>query len=79
MNTPKPRTNFPHNLKVLRHQKMMKSTEFAKYLGLPAKRLCEVEIGRLHPTEHEIETLSKKTGVPVDTLVKGNLKLIIQK
>jgi DNA-binding transcriptional regulator YiaG len=79
MNTPKPRNNFRYNLKVLRHYKMMKSSQFAKYLGLPSKRLCEVEIGRLLPTEQEIKSVSKKTGFSIETLTNGSLNLMIVK
>ena len=57
---------------------MMKSAEFAKYLGLPAKRLCEVERGRLLPTEQEMKAVSEKTGFSIRTLTSGTLKLFIQ-
>lgn len=56
MNTKKHRTNFQHNIKTFRHLNKMSIPEFAELIKVDAKRLSEVEKGRLLPSEYEIKS-----------------------
>lgn len=76
MNTKKERTNFSHNIKTLRLYKRMSIADFAKLINVAAKRLSEVEKGRLLEKEYEIDSVLKEfTTITREQLLSSRFEL----
>lgn len=67
---------FKHNLKVIRHSKLMERSEFAKLIDYDIKRLSEVEKGRLNPDIFLVVKLSKLTGLSDEDILYKQLKIL---
>lgn len=69
---------FRINISVLRANQSLTGVELSTNLGMPKKRVNDFEIGRCHPTIHELTKIADYFSVTLDELLYKKIVLTFE-